>query len=215
MDKLEISCPQSWPLLPPANTPYEWQGTRAKVSWIVRKKIFLFRVPSCLGGAPVFPNLITCRADGRNNRRERFRVAKYFFAGRKYVLKHGGALNLDRNTVFVALDLIRIEKAEFNLLLEEGPSIPRGRRPLPVLEIDNFAPTQKDRAALTHWMQNPHEDITTRNPYAESAKEMLIKIRWQSGRPDIWVCNSSEICRYRSREIKSPDATRHTIQREL
>lgn len=173
MNAVIIECPLEWPPLPGTNKPYEWNACRSNVSWVTKQRVFFFKVQSCLGGMPAIPHLLICRTSDRRGRSERFRVSDYRFVGRYYVQNRGGAVDADSNAVFVAVDLIRVEKAEYDLLLEEGPVVARGRRPDPILRIEHFAPSVEDKAVLTHWLQNPMGDDGNLIPYAKRAREIL------------------------------------------
>ena len=48
-----------------------------------------------------------------------------------------------------------MSRYDYELLKKEGPNIPRGRRPDPVLRIDDFASSLEDKASLTHWFHHP------------------------------------------------------------
>lgn len=165
--------PMTWPNLPGKSTPFEWSVGSKSVSWIVKNRVFLFKVPGCLSGMPVVPHLLLCRSADGGRRAERFRVAGAKYVGRHYIQKYGGVVDSDPNSAFVAVDLIRVEKAEYNLLKEEGPVVPRGRRPDPILKIENFAVDETDKSTLTHWLQNPLDDESTPIAYAARAKELL------------------------------------------
>ena len=175
MSLANIECPKDWPALPGRNVPFEWSGESKFVSWVVKSKVFLFKTLSCLGGMPVVPHLLLCRSSDGGRRAERFRVTASRYVGRNYIKKHGGVIDSDPNAVFVAVDLVRVEKAEYNLLKEEGPVVARGRRPDPILKIENFAVDASDSAVLTHWLQNPQCVSTASVPYAARAKELLPK----------------------------------------
>lgn len=175
MNTANIECPKSWPTLPGSNAPFDWCCESKFVSWVVKTKVFLFKVSTCLGGMPVVPHLLSCRSlDGRS-RTERFRVTGFRFVGRYYIKKYGGDVDPDPNSTFAAVDLIRVGKAEYNLLKEEGPVVARGRRPDPILKIENFAVDDSDKSVLTHWLQNPIEAGAIPAPYAVRARELLPK----------------------------------------
>lgn len=175
MSNLQLQCPAEWPCLPGTNAPFEWSGLSVSVSWVVKHRFFLFRVNSCLGRMPVYPHLLLCRCTDGNHRSERFRVAECRYVGRKFLVKHGGMEEQDNNAVFVALKLIRVEKPEYWLLLEQGPVVSRGRRPDPVLRIGDFAADENDLSVLSHWMQNPKSELSHSAPYAALACEILPK----------------------------------------
>ena len=163
--------PDNWPVLPRKKAIFEWSGESASISWIVKNRVFLFVAQTCLGGKPDMPYLLMCKAVDGNHRAERFRVVNYRFVGRGFLSRYECGNQYDRNTVFVALDLIRIERAEYELLKKEGPNIPRGRRPDPVLRIDDFASSLEDKASLTHWFHNPVMNGGV--PYSEIAASLL------------------------------------------
>ena len=169
----QATCPAQWPCLPGNAAPFEWSGSSASVSWVVKHRIFLFRVDSCLGRKPVYPRLLLCRCIDGKPRFERFRVAECRYVGRRYIVRHGGKEDQDRNAVFVALKLIRVEKLEYKLLMEEGPAVARGRRPAPALRLEDFAANEEDLAVLSHWMQNPHAVPPRLAQYQLSAYEIL------------------------------------------
>ena len=173
MSVATIACPADWPTLPGTSDPFEWSAPSACVSWVTKNRLFFFRVQTCLGGMPVLPHLLICKSSDGGRRAERFRVSKYHFAGRYFIQARGGVIDSNPNSVFVAVDLIRVEKAEFNLLREEGPVIARGRRPNPILRISNFAVTVEDKSILTHWLQNPLGVDGHPVPYAGRARELL------------------------------------------
>lgn len=173
MSVLQPLCPEHWPDLPGTNAPFEWHSPSALVSWVVKHRLFLFCVDSCLGRMPVYPYLLLCKGTDGNHRVERFRVSDYRYVGRKFITRHGGKEAEDRNVVFVALKLIRVEKPEYKLLLEEGPSVVKGRRPDPVLRIEDFAANEEDASILSHWMQNPTSEPPYTAPYGATAKEIL------------------------------------------
>lgn len=122
---------------------------------------------------PVYPYLLLCRCTEGNHRAERFRVSEYRYVGRKFIARHGGKEEQDRNAVFVALKLIRVEKPEYKLLLEEGPTVARGRRPDPVLRLEDFAANEDDLSVLSQWMQNPAAEPPCTVPYEALAHEIL------------------------------------------
>ena len=173
MSTLNIECPCDWPALPGTNKPFEWGGTSANVSWITKKRLFFFRVQSCLAGMPIVPHLLLCRSSDGGRRAERFRITTPRFVGRHFMGAKGGIVDANPNAVFVCVELIRIEKAEYNLLHEEGPVVARGRRPNPVLKISNFVASDDDKTVLTHWLQNPMDAAGNPIPYAKRANELL------------------------------------------
>lgn len=173
MSDVTIACPAEWPTLPGTSDPFEWNAPSSCVSWVTKNRLFFFRASSCLGGMPVLPHLLICKSSDGGRRSERFRVSDYRFAGRFFIQGRGGVVDSDPNAAFVVVDLIRVEKAEYNLLREEGPVISRGRRPNPILRISNFAVTAEDKSVLTHWLQNPLGPDGHPVPYAERARELL------------------------------------------
>ena len=173
MSEVSIECPAEWPALPGMSDPFEWSEASTYVSWVTKKRLFFFKVQSCLGGMPLLPHLLICKSTDGKRRAERFRVSDYRFAGRYFIQGIGGIVDPDPNSVFVVVDLIRVEKAEYNLLRDEGPVIARGRRPNPILRISNFAVAAEDKSILTHWLQNPMGPDGHPVPYAERARELL------------------------------------------
>ena len=122
---------------------------------------------------PLIPFLVLCRSSDGSRRAERFRVAKCKFVGRHFIGAKGGVVDADPNAVFVSVDLIRIEKAEYKLLLEEGPVVARGRRPAPILKTSYFVANDDDKCVLTHWLQNPLDEVGNPVPYSKRARELL------------------------------------------
>ncbi len=173
MSVTSIEWPVKWPDLPGKSDPFEWNALSSHVSWVTKNRLFFFRVRSCLSGMPLLPHLLICKSSGGRRRVERFRVLDYRFVGRYFLQGKGDVVDLNSNSVFVAVDLIRIKKAEYHLLMEDGPIIARGRKPNPILRISNFAATVEDRAILTHWLQNPLGSNGLPAPYAARARELL------------------------------------------
>ena len=75
------------------------------------------------------------------------------------------------DSIFVAVELVRTEKKDFAILLANPPSVRHGRRPNAKLALEDFAPTEDDRAAVSHWLQNPGDAANT--PYAITARALL------------------------------------------
>ena len=173
MSKPQLLCPVQWPDLPETNAPFEWSGTSASVSWVVKHRLFLFRVDSCLGRMPVYPHLLLCRCTDGNHRSERFRVGECRYVGRKFFAQNGGIEEQDNSAVFVALRLIRVRKSEYRICLGQGPTVAKGRRPDPVLRLEDFAANENDLSILSHWLQNPEAEPPYSAPYKALAREIL------------------------------------------
>ncbi len=122
---------------------------------------------------PAHPHLLLCRCTDGKHRAERFRVEKCRYVGRKFLAHHGGIEAKDRDVVFVAAKLIHVGKQEYELLLNEGPAVARGRRPDPVLRLEDFAANENDLSVLSHWMQNSVTKPPCDAPYEALAREIL------------------------------------------
>ena len=173
MASQNLKAPNNWPILPVKAESFEWVGDPSSISWIVKNRKFIFISQSCLGGKPNLPHLLLCQTNSGKSRAERFRVVDYHFAGRGYLSRYGNNYEIDRNTVFVVVDIVRVKKNMYERLKQEGPNVPRGRRPDPVLHIDDFVSSTDEKAALTHWLQNPIADGNGNVPYSDIAMGLL------------------------------------------
>ena len=155
--KVERRFPLKWPELPPVAAPYIFQCAVAEVGWITKSRRFYFLAESCLLGMPPVPPLIMCIGIEEGRKRvERFRTA-----GTRYVgigsVKRNGMVRGTHNSVFIAVDLIRIGKPEYEQLFKEGVGLLRGRRPIPDLHIADFASCEFDESVISHWLLHPLE----------------------------------------------------------
>ena len=82
-------------------------------------------------------------------------------------------VDADIDAVFAVADLIRLGKSEYEFLQREGHVATRGRRPAPCLRIDDFVSNFSEKAALTHWLQNPASVQPDVISYASKARELL------------------------------------------
>lgn len=162
--------PHCWPQFHPAVDIYSIICGPETISWLVREKTFYFRVNSCFDPVLHVPLLYLFTTQSGIRRTERFRAGDVRIVGCAKVSGGIAESSADRNTVYAAVELIRISKAEFEFLRRQSIlALPRGRRPDAKLRLEDFAPTREMRAALTHWLQNPVKS----SPYAAIVEQFL------------------------------------------
>ena len=163
--------PSRWPELPPSDIPFIFNCEKDAVGWISKNKLFFFSVASCVGSVPKIPQLLMCIGSSNGARRvERFRVAGTRFVGVGYMRSLGQLASANCDSVYVAVELVRIGRPEYDLLFQEGVESSRGRRPNSKLRIVDFVSTPAETAALSHWMLHPSEDD---DPAEAVARDLL------------------------------------------
>ena len=141
------------------------------MKWISQNRTFFFRVGSCLGSLPQVPRLYLFSGQRGSGRCERFRAGSVRFVGSGGLPLRGIELPVDGNAVYAAVELFRSEKREFDFLRNHYPEPQKGRRPNASLFLPDFASSETDRAAVSHWLHNPENAANA--PYAEVAKALL------------------------------------------
>ncbi len=163
--------PNVWPLLHSALDCYCLTCGPEALLWISRNRTFYFKVDSCLGALPRVPRLYLFSVSHESGRKERFRAGHVRFVGAGALPLRDRELPAEGNAVYVAVELFRTEKREFDYLLAHSPEPQRGRRPDAALNLSDFAPSEDERAAVSHWVQNPTNVVEA--PYAAVARALL------------------------------------------
>lgn len=146
--------PTAWPALPGADVPFLLSCPENALRWIAKNKMLFFVSSDTAESSISVPNLFLIQGSGRS-KFERFKNAGWSLVGIDALAVHGNTGDLPRNRFFIRVNLERITRKEFEQLRDVEIKRPLGRRPLPVLERDNFLCSKDALAIGTHWLQNP------------------------------------------------------------